>query len=134
MRHGLHIVGASLLVAGCGIFGGDETARTTDALSTAQPTAQHQDVLSADGTNYAVSFTSHGIWRDASGGAGADVAVPQVRVARTDGTDLTEDDIMAARGVAKAYCRAHPEFRREVVFGDGVAVEQGSVIFSEICD
>ena len=130
MRHGLHIVGASVLVAGCGIFGGDETARTTDTL----PTAQHQDVLSADGTEYAVSFTSHGIWRDANGGAGADVAVPQVRVARTDGTALTEDDIMATRGVAKAYCRAHPEFRREVVFGDGVAVEQGSVIFSEICD
>ncbi|MZR13988.1 hypothetical protein GQE99_13280 [Maritimibacter sp. DP07] len=128
-------VGAALALSGCAVID-RVSARTTperpaDAVGAA---AQDSDVMSAGGVDYVVEYRANGLWRDASGTAGPEVGAPQITVARADGTMLVADDILAARGVAKAYCAENPQFRRDTIYGDGVVIEDGKVIFSEICD
>ncbi|MEC7764214.1 MAG: hypothetical protein VX874_20090 [Pseudomonadota bacterium] len=137
MRAVVHIalVGAVLATSGCGMLNRmsarSAPERPADAIGAA---AQASDRLSAGGVDYSVEYRSHGLWRDQNGNAGADAGAPQITVERADGTPLTDSDILAARGVAKAYCAENPQFRRDTIFGDGVVVEDGKVIFSEICD
>lgn len=130
----LSLTGA-LALAGCGAFQ-EQAPRANAATSPDEVTAGAVDSgsLEADGVAYAVGYKSHGLWRDAEGSAGTDTGVPQITVARADGTALTNDEYVAARGVAKAYCAQHPEFRRDVVFGDAAVIEGGTFVFSEICD
>lgn len=137
MIHASHItmLAAAVALSGCGMLN-RVSARATperpaDVIGSA---AQDADQLSAGGVEYSVEYRSHGLWRDQNGNAGADAGAPQITVGRVDGTPLTGDDILAARGVAKAYCAENPQFRRDTIFGDGVVVEDGKVIFSEICD
>lgn len=133
--HILLIVGA-LALSGCGLLGRTAARAPAPELPPDEvgAPAQNRASLSAGGVDYVVEYRSHGLWRDANGTAGANVGAPQVTVGRADGTALTETDILAARGVAKAYCAENPGFRRDVIFGDGVVIEEGRVVFSEICD
>lgn len=129
------MLAAAVALSGCGMLNrvSARTApeRPAEAIGSA---AQDVDRFTSGGADYTVEYRSHGLWRDAMGNAGADAGAPQITVGRADGTPLTEDDILAARGVAKAYCAENPQFRRDTIFGDGVVVEDGKVIFSEICD
>jgi hypothetical protein len=120
-------------LAGCGVFA-PRTSVHTDGAEVASG-VQHSGVLMSGGTAYAVTYTSHGLWRDQAGNAGAGQAVPQVTVARADGQPITQGAReKQARQVAKAYCLDHPEFSRQDMFGDGMVLENGAVIYSEICD
>jgi uncharacterized protein YceK len=135
----LLLLTAGLALAGCGavsqltgrMAAAGQAERPAQAIDSA---AQSSGQLSAGGVDYALEYRSHGLWRDASGAAGADVGAPQITVRRADGTALTDDDILAARGVAKAWCSENPQFRRDTIFGDAAVVENGAVVFSEICD
>ncbi|MAM61714.1 hypothetical protein [Maritimibacter sp. UBA3975] len=135
----LILLTAGLALTGCGavsqltgrMAAAGQAERPADGVDAA---AQTRGQLSAGGVDYALAYRSHGLWRDASGAAGAEVGAPQITVARADGTPLTSDDILAARGVAKAWCSENPQFRRDTIFGDAAVVEDGAVVFSEICD
>lgn len=125
---------AALALSGCGLPGAVARGTTERPADAVDAPAQASGTLEAGGVAYRLEYRSHGLWRDETGAAGASAGAPQITVARADGTALVRDDILAARGVAKAWCAENPRFRRDTIYGDGVAVENGKVIFSEICD
>ncbi len=65
--------------------------------------------------------------------SGLDYGSPSVYVSRVDGTKMTKRNEHFARKIAESRCVAHPEFRRETVFGAAVSLDDGVWKFMELC-